>query len=146
MIGLKIAVGLLAAAALVQATDTGLIPPTCSIAEQVQTAEPEPVQAEELSIYAGEFTITAYCPCAICCGSWADGLTVSGVPAEPGIVAVDPNVIPLGSALIIDGTEYLAADTGGSIKGNRIDICMESHTAALDFGAQEKKVWVEPNG
>ena len=121
MFGLKIAVGLLAAAVL---------------------NAPAP-QAEEPSIYADEFSVTAYCPCSACCGSWSDGLTASGIPAGPGIVATDPDVIPLGSTVIIDGTEYLAADTGGSIKGSRIDICMESHTAALAFGVQEKKVWVE---
>lgn len=123
MIAFKIAVGLLAAAILsAPTTDT--------------------VKAEEPSIYAGKFTVTAYCPCRQCCGNWSDGLTATGVPAGPGIVAVDPEFIPLGSTVIIDGTEYLAADTGGSIKGARIDICTASHQDAMDFGVQEKGVWV----
>lgn len=125
MIAFKIAVGLLAAAVLSAQAD-------------------KTVKAEEPSIYAGKFTVTAYCPCRECCGSWADGMTASGVPAVPGVVAVDPEVIQLGSVVIIDGTEYLAADTGDSIKGNRIDICTASHQDALDFGVQEKGVWVAP--
>lgn len=124
MIAFKIAIGLLTAAIL---------------------SAPAP-KAEEPSIYIGKFTVTAYCPCRKCCGSWADGLTASGVPAGPGIVATDPDAIPLGSTVIIDGTEYLAADTGGSIKGSRIDICMASHQDALAFGVQEKKVWVSVDG
>lgn len=66
--------------------------------------------------YIGECTITAYCPCEECCGRWADGVTATGLPAGPGVVAVDPEVIPLGSTVIIDGQRYLAADTG--VTGN----------------------------
>ena len=91
--------------------------------------------------YAGEFTVTAYCPCSECCGRWADGVTASGLPAGPGIVAVDKSVIPLGSTVILDGLRYLAADTG--VTGNRIDICLTSHQAAEDFGVEEAEVWVE---
>lgn len=74
----------------------------------------EIVEDEPEYIYLGEFTITTYCnePYDHICGS-GDGLTAMGIPAEPGIIAVDPNVIPLGSHVIIDGQEYLAADTGG---------------------------------
>lgn len=91
--------------------------------------------------YAGEFTVTAYCPCAECCGRWADGVTASGLPAGPGIVAVDKSVIPLGSTVILDGLRYLAADTG--VTGDRIDICLTSHQAAEDFGVERMEVWVE---
>ena len=90
--------------------------------------------------YIGECTVTAYCSCEICCGQWADGLTASGIPAAPGIVAVDPNVIPLGSTVIIDGQQYLAADTG--VTGNRIDIYIDSHDAAEAFGVLLEKVWL----
>lgn len=103
-----------------------------------------PLAAEEPEyIYLGEFTITAYCnePYEHICGS-GDGLTAMGMAAEPGIIAVDPNVIELGSHVIIDGQEYLAADTGGAIKGNRIDICTEDHSAALEFGVQKKDVYI----
>ena len=91
--------------------------------------------------YLGEFTITAYCPCEDCCGRWADGVTASGLPAGPGIVAVDRSVIPLGSTVVIDGQRYLAADTG--VTGNHVDICVTSHQSAKDHGVRKAEVWVE---
>ena len=92
--------------------------------------------------YIGECTITAYCPCAECCGRWADGLTASGLPAGPGIVAVDPDVIPLGSTVIIDGMKYLAADTGSGVEGLHIDIFLASHEETVAHGVRTADVWV----
>lgn len=91
--------------------------------------------------YLGEFTVTAYCPCEECCGRWADGVTSTGLPAETGIVAVDPDVIPLGYTVVIDGQKYLAADTG--VDGNHVDICVTGHRAAEAFGVRAEEVWVE---
>ena len=95
--------------------------------------------------YIGECKITAYCCEAYphICGT-GDGLTATGIPVSPGICAVDPEVIPLGSTVIIDGQRYLAADTGGGVKGLHIDICMQTHRQALDFGQQTADVWMEP--
>lgn len=90
--------------------------------------------------YIGECTITAYCPCSECCGRWADGLTATGMPAGPGIVAVDPEVIPLGSTVIIDGLKYLAADVG--VSGKHVDIAVSSHEQAVELGVRSEKVWV----
>ena len=92
--------------------------------------------------YLGEFTLTAYCPCELCCGQWADGLTATGLPASQGVVAVDPAVIPLGSTVIIDGQQYLAADTG--VTGQAVDLCMEEHEAAQAFGVRTAEVWAIP--
>ena len=92
--------------------------------------------------YIGECTITAYCPCAECCGRWADGVTASGLPATPGVVAVDPEVIPLGSTAVIDGQRYLAADTGSGVEGLHIDICMGSHEEIVAHGVRTADVWV----
>ena len=92
--------------------------------------------------YIGECVVTAYCPCAECCGEWADGVTATGLPAAPGIVAVDPAVIPLGSMVVIDGRQYLAADTG--VTGQAVDLCMEEHETALAFGVRTAEVWVIP--
>lgn len=90
--------------------------------------------------YVGECTVTAYCPCEECCGRWADGLTATGLPAGPGIVAVDQEVIPLGSTVIIDGQKYLAADTG--VTGLAVDICMEDHASTVEAGVRSAEVWV----
>ena len=89
--------------------------------------------------YIGECTITAYCVCEECCGNWADGMTATGLPAGPGIVAVDESVIPLGSTVIIDGQRYLAADTG--VTGNHVDVFMNDHAAAVRHGVKTADVW-----
>lgn len=92
--------------------------------------------------YAGECVLTAYCceKYKHICGT-GTGLTATGLPVAPGMVAVDPDVIPLGSRVFINGVEYLAADTGGAIKGNIIDIAMETHKEADDFGRRAAEVW-----
>lgn len=96
--------------------------------------------------YIGECTVTAYCPCEECCGQWADGVTATGIPAVPGVVAVDPEVIPLGSTVIIDGQKYLAADTGGAVIGNHVDICFAGHQETVAFGVQTAEVWIVSGG
>jgi 3D (Asp-Asp-Asp) domain-containing protein len=100
------------------------------------------------TVYMGDFVATAYCVCIKCCGKTpqhpAYGITASGKRATPGrTVAVDPNVIPLGSTVIVNGTEfYVAEDTGKAIKGNRLDICFSTHESALQFGRQIVEVEV----
>ena len=89
----------------------------------------------------GQFKITAYCGCTKCCGKWADGITASGTTAQAGrTLAVDPNLIPLGSSVIIDGHTYIAEDTGGAIKGNKIDMFFNTHSEALSWGVKYKNV------
>lgn len=92
--------------------------------------------------YLGECTLTAYCceKYEHICGT-GTGITASGLPVQPGLIAVDPSVIPLGSTVIIDGVSYIAADTGGAIKGNKIDIAFETHEEAVNFGKQTGNVW-----
>lgn len=90
--------------------------------------------------YVGECTVTYYCPCEKCCGQWADGLTATGLPAGPGVVAVDPEVIPLGATVIIDGQRYLAADTG--VTGKHVDVCLPDHEDTVAHGVRIAKVWV----
>lgn len=108
---------------------------------QARAEQAAAYEAIETYQYIGECTITAYCPCAGCCGRWADGVTATGLPAGPGVVAVDPEVIPLGSTVIIDGQRYLAADTG--VTGNHVDICLADHGDTAAFGVKTAEVWVE---
>lgn len=71
------------------------------------------------------------------------GITYSGIPARHGVVAVDPRVIPLGVRVFVPGYGVaIAADTGGDIKGNRIDLCMEDDQAAWNFGRRMVKVYI----
>ena len=89
----------------------------------------------------GEFRLTAYCTCQNCCGIWADGYTATGtVPKQGRTIAVDEDVIPFGSEVLINGQTYIAEDTGSAIIGNRIDIYFDSHEDAEEFGVQYGKV------
>lgn len=99
------------------------------------------------AVSLGEFEITAYCPCPLCCGKDPGdpeyGITATGTRATAErTVAVDPDVIPLGSVLYIGGYRYIAEDVGGAIQGNIIDIYMESHDKALEFGRQKQTVYI----
>ncbi|MDU2065605.1 MAG: 3D domain-containing protein [Sporomusaceae bacterium] len=69
--------------------------------------------------------------------------TSQGHLLRRGLVAVDPNVIPLGTRLYIPGYGFAVADdTGGSIKGNFIDLAFDSHGEALSFGRQIVTVYI----
>jgi 3D (Asp-Asp-Asp) domain-containing protein len=101
-------------------------------AENRSTAQIEPL---------GTFTVTHYCSCPICCGEWADGITATGTQATEGrTIAVDKNVIPLGSKVIIDNHEYIAEDIGGAIKGNKVDIFVSDHETAIQRGKIQREV------
>ncbi|WP_302177066.1 3D domain-containing protein [Megamonas funiformis] len=71
------------------------------------------------------------------------GYTALGIPARYGVVAVDPDIIPLGTRLYIPGYgEAIAADTGGAINGYMIDLCMEDYTQAIAFGRRGVEVYI----
>lgn len=139
VIAALVLIGYIAGRMTVRAAYTveGLLPAKAAVVDKLERVTVLP-QLE----YLGRFLATYYCcePYAHICGS-GDGLTATGVPVAPGIVAVDPAVIPLGSTVVIDGTEYLAADTGGLIKGNRVDIAVETHAEALELGVRTVEVW-----
>ena len=66
-----------------------------------------------------------------------------GVRLEAGVsIAVDPRVIQYGTQVVIDGHTYIAHDTGGSIKGKRIDVYFDDHQEAWNFGVQYAEVFV----
>lgn len=97
----------------------------------------------------GNFKLTAYCSCFICCGVWANnrpnGIIYGAIGEElkeDYSIAVDPNVIPYNSEVIINGKTYEAQDCGGAIKGNRIDVYFKDHNDALEFGVQYAEVFV----
>lgn len=82
---------------------------------------------------------TAYLPT----DGGGDGITATGIPARYGVVAVDPNVIPLGTRVYIPGYgEAIAADTGGDIVGNRIDVVLEDYGSAMQFGRRTVDVYI----
>ena len=70
-------------------------------------------------------------------GYCLSGTTATGIPVGWGVAAVDPRVIPLGTHLTIPGYgEAVAADTGGSIVGGRIDLWFPSCAQAGGWGSQ----------
>lgn len=110
---------------------------------EARQAQAEAYEAIGAYQYIGECTVTHYC-CETyehVCGD-GDGLTATGIPVTPGVVAVDPEVIPLGSTVIIDGQAYLAADTGGAVRGNHVDIAVATHQEAEALGTTTAEVWV----
>ncbi len=93
-----------------------------------------------------EIVATAYAPGPHDNGKWGN-LTHLGTQVRPGVIAVDPKIIPLGSRVYIQfsdghGVYAIAEDTGGAIKGNRIDIAMWTVQEAENFGIQDVKVYV----
>ena len=83
---------------------------------------------------------TGYAPWT---GPGVDDVTATGMRAGYGVVAVDPAVIPLGSRLYIEGYGVaIAGDTGGAIKGYRIDLGFDTARAAIRFGRRTVRVYV----
>jgi uncharacterized protein YabE (DUF348 family) len=71
------------------------------------------------------------------------GKTATGIKAARGVAAVDPAVIPLGTRLYVNGYGFaLAADTGGAIKGNKIDLCFDTLSEARKFGTRTVTVYM----
>lgn len=81
------------------------------------------------------FKVTAYCSCSKCCGK-RTGRTASGTKATAGRTIAAPKNFKFGTKLKINGKEYTVEDRGGAIKGNRIDIFVGSHSAALRWGVR----------
>ena len=107
-------------------------------------------------------TVTAYCPCATCCGWKLNrygnpvfnygskrgyrkrvGYTSTGTQADVGTIAADTRSIPYGTKLYIQGYGFgVVEDTGGALKGNHIDIFFHSHAQAMRWGVKSLKVAV----
>ncbi|MCI6158693.1 MAG: 3D domain-containing protein [Selenomonadaceae bacterium] len=123
----------------IQMSDSAAVLAAQQQAQQAEMARQQP-QVSGMpyrAVYSME--ATAYLPS----DGGGSGITATGLPAQRGVVAVDPNVIPLGSRVYIPGYgEAIAADTGGAIVGNRIDVCMESYGEAMEFGRREVEVYL----
>ena len=87
------------------------------------------------------FEATAYCDF---------GITHSGLLARRGMVAADPQILPIGSVIEIEAGDYsgiyTVMDTGGVVKGRLIDIYMPNHEEAIQFGRQKVKIHVLRRG
>lgn len=112
----------------------------------------EPVEPVNL-VYLGEFRVTAYCSCEICCGQWAenrpDGIVygASGEELVAGVSCASP--LPFGTVLEIEGVgTYIVQDRTASwvvdkYGENIVDIYFDDHQAALEFGLQYRNVYMK---
>ena len=90
------------------------------------------------SAYTADYASTGKNP-----GDKYFGICATGMKAQYGVVAVDPKVIPLHTKLYIEGYGFaIAGDTGGAIKGNKIDLFFNTRSEALQFGRRDKVVYI----
>lgn len=112
--------------------------------------EREPIEGstaycEEMEFYGEPIQImtTAYCSCEKCCG-WSTGITYSGTQAIAGrTVGANLSQFPLGTVLVIDGHEYVVEDTGAGVGKNHVDIYMNSHEDAVEYGKKYVTCYVK---
>ncbi|RHR25830.1 hypothetical protein DWX43_17035 [Clostridium sp. AF19-22AC] len=122
----------------IEDTDTSTIQMVNQKAE-TQDAVIQNASEEQLGECLGNFKLTAYCNCELCCGQWAGGPTASGTePAQGRTVAVGG--IPFGTQLVINGQVYTVEDRGTPY--GHIDIYMNSHEECDQFGVQSAEVYL----
>lgn len=84
-----------------------------------------------------DFHATAYC---------LKGRTASGIYTRPGVIAADPSVLPLGTVVHLRAGRYTGTytvmDTGGRIKGRRVDVYVPTYREAIQFGRRQVKIKV----
>lgn len=145
-----------------EATETETIFSTPKVQETEPTIIPKPTESpiedligeEPAMTELGEYTITAYCPCKICCGNWAknrpNGIVygAAGIELQEGHSVAAPN-LPFETILYIEGLgEYVVEDRPASWIAEKyddkiIDIYFLSHDEALEFGFQQRKVYLK---
>ncbi|MEH7164284.1 LysM peptidoglycan-binding and 3D domain-containing protein [Priestia megaterium] len=107
-------------------------------AQQQQQQSQQQASGKSMTVEATAYTAN----CAGCSGTTATGVNLKSNPNQR-VIAVDPSVIPLGSKVYVEGYgQAVAADTGGAIKGNRIDVFVSSDSAAQDWGRRSVKITV----
>ncbi|MEC6748672.1 3D domain-containing protein [Marinilactibacillus sp. XAAS-LB27] len=126
---------------------------TTEATEPAETTAPEATPSEEVSTSSSEEQASAQSGRTVSVEATAYSLnqpelgniTYSGIDLRqnPNVIAVDPSFIPLGSKINVPGYgEFIAGDTGGAIKGNRIDIHMTDIQQALQFGRRSIEVQI----
>ncbi len=124
-------------------------PAPAESAPAVEAQAPAPVESapaveaaapsgKEITVEATAYTAT----CEGCSGITATGINLLENPNQK-VISVDPTVIPLGSKVYVEGYgEAIAGDTGGAIKGNKIDVFIPSKQDAINFGRKQLKVTI----
>ena len=109
---------------------------------RLHSAPTEPTNSEpagkEITVEATAYTAG----CEGCIGITKTGVDLNANP-DAKVIAVDPSIIPLGSKVYVEGYGYATAeDTGGAIKGNRIDVFVPEQNDALQWGRKQVKVTI----
>ena len=113
------------------------------VAEQATPVRQETKSEDKAEGNVINATATAYtAKCVGCSGITATGVDLNANP-NAKVIAVDPSVIPLGSQVYVEGYGYaVAADTGGSIKGNKVDVHLPTKAEAINWGNRAVKVTI----
>jgi 3D (Asp-Asp-Asp) domain-containing protein len=118
-------------------TDASGLANEASASAELVPAEPTPTSQTILKT----FKASAYC---------LKGHTASGIAVRRGMIAADPRVLPLGSIVRLHAGKYsgiyTVMDTGGAIRGHRIDIFLPSYPEAKNFGVRQVKIEVLRTG
>ena len=102
-----------------------------------------PINVNAKTIDMGEFKITAYCPCDGCSEGYGRQCAMPNKCAQSEhTIAVDPDVIDIGSKVKIGDTIYTAEDTGRGVEGDHIDIFFDTHEEVEDFGVHYYEVTI----
>ncbi|HSB08336.1 MAG TPA: 3D domain-containing protein [Blastocatellia bacterium] len=120
------------------------VPQTTDVQLEIDTEKVTGPRIEPSSLPDGEmldFHATAYC---------LKGRTASGSLVAPGMIAADPRVLPLGTVVHLRAGSYTGiytvTDTGGSIKGHRVDVYVPTYKEAIQFGRRQVKLKVIGRG
>ena len=104
--------------------------------QKIATSRSIAMPRTSASVEGGQtYKITAYCPCSKCCGK-TTGRTASGTTATAGRTVAASSKFAFGTKLNIGGHIYTVEDRGGAINGNKIDIFVNSHAEALQWGVR----------
>ena len=147
----------------VQAATSVSIPPRCEyvgvIPETPQTGAEPPIAVNETQVATmpdaemveaigerwerlGKWKLSFYCPCHTCSGNWGHR-TSSGATCVEGVTAACA-ILPPGTVVKIDGYgERVIQDTGSGVRGQHLDIFMESHRQCLNHGIRYREVWIK---
>jgi 3D (Asp-Asp-Asp) domain-containing protein len=111
---------------------------------KAKAAKKAPSRSDDNNVLK-EITVSASAYTANCNG--CSGITSTGINLKKNpdlkVIAVDPRVIPLGSKVYVEGYGYaIAGDTGGAIKGNKIDVFIPTKSGALNWGRKTVKIKV----
>lgn len=109
---------------------------------ELKKLKEKPTRGSTSRKFIGTFEATAYDDSPESQGKWVGKTATPGLKPQVGVIAVDPRVIPLGTKLYVEGYgKCVAGDTGGAIKGNRLDLFFNTKSEVYNWGRKKVKVY-----